>query len=545
MLKKGRRWAALLMAAAMVSTAAFGCGNSESAGGADTGGSSAQNNEANTGADTEAAGGTEGAAAASQEDIATIEMAFYNTFIPNDENLTRIEDAINAITVPEINTEVNITVINMGQWDQQINLMISSGEQLDLMPTFFSGATAFSTLASSNQLTPLNDLLEDYGQGILETIPENYLNTTTIDGNIVAVPIYKDNVGKLYYAMRTDILEELGLTEQAQNIRSMQDVEEILRIVKEKTDLIPIGETAANGVIAFQGVMVTGDFEDAFFYDRLINDYIVSANDDPETVVSLYDLEEYKEATSLFNSWFKDGLVNQDATTAEQHAEYHIAEGNTFSTFFAAETSTKNAFVTKAQYPVTIIEVCDTPLSTSTINTLTWTIPVTSKEPEAAMEFLNLMYTDERIVNLLNYGQEDVDYVVKEDGTFAFPEGVDISSSGYHFETSWLFGNQFLAGVWEGDEPTLREEALTINENATYSPIFGFAASSAGMDTQLAGILSAFNEYANSLQCGAMDVETNLPAFQEKLKAAGIDDVVANVQGQLDAWLAENGGEGQ
>ena len=65
------------------------------------------------------------------------------------------------------------------------------------------------------------------------------------------------------------------------------------------------------------------------------------------------------------------------------------------------------------------------------------------------------------------------------------------------------------------------------------------------MDTQLAGILSAFNEYANSLQCGAMDVETNLPAFQEKLKAAGIDDVVANVQGQLDAWLAENGGEGQ
>lgn len=63
------------------------------------------------------------------------------------------------------------------------------------------------------------------------------------------------------------------------------------------------------------------------------------------------------------------------------------------------------------------------------------------------------------------------------------------------------------------------------------------------MDTQLAGILSACNEYANGLQCGVMDVEENFPKFKDKLKAAGIDDVVISVQEQLDGWLADKEGE--
>lgn len=80
-------------------------------------------------------------------------------------------------------------------------------------------------------------------------------------------------------------------------------------------------------------------------------------------------------------------------------------------------------------------------MTTGNVNTLNWVIPVTSQEPEAAMKFMNMMYTDERIVNLLNYGQKDVDYIIKADGTLTFPDGKDIGSVGYHFETSWLFGN--------------------------------------------------------------------------------------------------------
>jgi putative aldouronate transport system substrate-binding protein len=47
------------------------------------------------------------------------------------------------------------------------------------------------------------------------------------------------------------------------------------------------------------------------------------------------------------------------------------------------------------------------------------------------------------------------------------------------------------------------------------------------------------NEYFPGLQTGSMDPETELPKFIQKLKAAGIDKIVAAEQEQLNAWLAQ------
>ena len=67
--------------------------------------------------------------------------------------------------------------------------------------------------------------------------------------------------------MRKDVLEDLGLLEDAQNISSMQDIEAILAAVKENTDLIPLAPSGETGVLNFANVLLTGEFEDAVFYD--------------------------------------------------------------------------------------------------------------------------------------------------------------------------------------------------------------------------------------------------------------------------------------
>ena len=75
--------------------------------------------------------------------------------------------------------QVTLLPISIGSWSQQINLMISGGDQLDLVPTFFFGSGTFDSMRSSKQLMPLNDLLEEYGQDILKEIPSEYFETTT------------------------------------------------------------------------------------------------------------------------------------------------------------------------------------------------------------------------------------------------------------------------------------------------------------------------------------------------------------------------------
>ena len=148
------------------------------------------------------------------------------------------------------------------------------------------------------------------------------------------------------------------------------------------------------------------------------------------------------------------------------------------------------------------------------------------------------MYSDKEIIDLLNYGIEGINYTVNEDGTYGPVTGDTTSSSSYPLNLTWLFGNQYLSGVWTGDEPDLREQSEAVNANAAMSPLLGFAADATGFDTQISGITSACNEYVAGLTCGVSDPEEILPQFNEKLKAAGIDELAAHVQGQLDEWLA-------
>lgn len=545
MLKKGmnemKHWGKTAVVLGLVA-GLTACGNSEPAGNGsgNVGSNDTQNASAEDSTHSKVADGAAEAGEDPLEDTAEIVVAYYTSTEINMEDTQRVQDAINAITVDKINTEVTLLPISIGSWSQQLNLMISGGDQLDLVPTFFFGAGTFDSMRSSNQLMPLNDLLEQYGAGITAEVSADYLATTTYDGNIYAIPAGKDQVSTIWYAMRTDVLDSLGLTEKAENISSMQDIEEILAAVKENTDLTPLfGNGSSGGVLHFGNALVSGEFSDAVGVNKLVNDYIVTLDTEPQKVVNVYETEEYKASVELMYEWYQKGYIFQDATTTEEVNYDMVKNDKCFSFFYGAELSTKNSGLSGCGYDMTVVKVFDVPITTATVNTNCWGIPVNSKEPEAAMKFLNLMYSDKEIVDLLNYGIEDINYTVLDDGTYGPVSGDTAASSSYPLNLTWLFGNQYLSGVWVGDEPDLREQSREINASAEVSELLGFAARSDSFDTQISGITSACNEYISGLVCGVSNPEETLPQFNEKLKAAGIDELVSDVQAQLDEWLAQ------
>ena len=50
--------------------------------------------------------------------------------------------------------------------------------------------------------------------------------------------------------------------------------------------------------------------------------------------------------------------------------------------------------------------------------------------------------------------------------------------------------------------------------------------------------LFVIQQYLPGIACGSVDPETALPEFRQALKDAGYDDILAEKQKQLDAWLA-------
>ena len=158
------------------------------------------------------------------------------------------------------------------------------------------------------------------------------------------------------------------------------------------------------------------------------------------------------------------------------------------------------------------------------------------------MEFLNLLYTDPDVINLLAYGVEDVDYVVHEDGRVGYPEGLDSSTVGYSMASQlWSFGYEFNAHVWETNEPDVWEQTKEWNQTGLVSKAYGFVYDPTPVATAKAAVQNVYDEYRMSLECGVVDPETTLAEMNERMYAAGLQDIIDEKQRQLDEWAAANG----
>lgn len=178
-------------------------------------------------------------------------------------------------------------------------------------------------------------------------------------------------------------------------------------------------------------------------------------------------------------------------------------------------------------------------MTTSTIG-VTTCVGITSEHPEAALRLLDLFYTDEFVINSILYGVEGRDYVKVTDQTIAFPEGVDSTNVSYDSNTTCgIIGSQFIQWGRNVDEELLladREFMQTNIDNAVKSPAFGFSFDATNVRTQVSSVNNVITQYFNALTNGELDPSTMIDEFNTALEAAGLNDIIAEKQAQLDAW---------
>jgi putative aldouronate transport system substrate-binding protein len=148
------------------------------------------------------------------------------------------------------------------------------------------------------------------------------------------------------------------------------------------------------------------------------------------------------------------------------------------------------------------------------------------------------MYTDPVIVNLIDWGIEGKHYVKLNDKVITYPQGVSASNTGYNMNAAWFFGNSLIAYVWEGNPPDTNEQMVEFNRTAIFSKALGFTFDTAPVRNAVTSVANVAAEYRVALEFGMLDVDQNLPKFIAALKDAGMDDIIAEKQKQLDAWAA-------
>lgn len=281
--------------------------------------------------------------------------------------------------------------------------------------------------------------------------------------------------------MREDLLEKYGLTEQAQSVKSFDDMEAVLTVIAEnESNISPIANAYIGGaILTTSDYYFLNGFDDPEQFDRLgdntLQFAVVDAENDPATVINNYASDEYMETMKIVRDWYQKGLIYRDASITQETGLTLIKSGSVFSMFTVGNPTELASKESSAGYDLVQVEIAPVILGGTSFRNFVWGITQNATEPEAAMKFLNMMYTDERIVNLLNYGVEDVHYVDNGDGTISFPEGVTQENSGYYTFTYWFYGNGFIRKVWEGNDPDLLAEREQVLKDTPKSQSLAFS----------------------------------------------------------------------
>lgn len=430
------------------------------------------------------------------------------------------------ITMEKFNTKIELVRYGYGTFVNEVNLILSSGEKLDLFPSFGYGV---ANAASTGQILDITDLLDQYGQGIKESVTEGEWGCVTVNGGIYAVPNNKEKAQGFGIAMRKDMLDEVDF--DLSTIKTEADLEPLFVAIKEKfPETYPL--VSDNGGMGYHMIE----------RDDLGGDYGVIMNStqtDEAKVVNYFETPEYKEVVKLHYDWAQKGLILPDAANNTESAGTLIGAGKGFAYYTNTKPGIEAEWERKTGTEMVVLELVPPFKTTSGVANL-WFVAHQSENPEKAMQVLNEIYTNPELSNLFINGIEGEHYVRDEEaGVIKYPEGMNAANTPY-ISIAWVWPNELNTMPWDTDGATIWQDTIAFNESATESIALGFMWDSANVLNEITACNNVKAKYENALNCGMMNPDEALDRLNEELRTAGLDVILEEKQKQLDAWMAAN-----
>lgn len=499
---KKRILAAMLTLSMVVSMTA--CGNSDAGGSKD----SAKNN-------------------GNGDEPYTVTMVLNGSTQPDEE---RIEQKINEILEPELNANLDIVVLPWASASQQLQLMLSGDEKIDV---FYTQATNAVQYMNAGQIVDMSELIDKYGTNIKQIYGEDIAKINQIEGFVYGVPnqIERGSIPAVF--MRKDLVEKYNI--DTSQIKEPKDLESVFETVKagepDMTMLYSINDGDTPVTRLFRGDNLSD------------NNYLGVLMDQTNStkLENFFATDWFKDTTTMLYNWYQKGYISQDAGTNTENWRTVCKAGNLFSLFFAYHPGTPVEFESSTGYDFEIVPFYNEPIiNSSSYNGVTFSIAQNSENPEKTMEVLDYIYGSSEIMNLLNWGEQDKDYVIEDadNGIINFPEGITSDNAGYNLNLGWELPNQFIAYKWTGSDPKLWEKMEEFNSSAKSSKAVGFLFDSSNYSSEIAALSNIVKQYSGALYSGSGDPDELIPELLEALDDAGINEVIQAKQEQLDAFLA-------
>ncbi|WP_162613091.1 ABC transporter substrate-binding protein [Lachnoclostridium sp. An169] len=447
----------------------------------------------------------------------------------------KMEDALNEMLEKDIGVHVTFERTDVANCTTDATLAVSSGEQMDVIISFGTAAQTWD----SGMCIALDDLAEQYAPDALEQMGD-YVAQCKIDGQLVGLTVTGVNADGYGYQMKKSIADKYGFTRDVDKLYTFDELEDMFQTIEDGE-----GQPMLMQVSTASGSM---GINNAFCFDNLGKTYfsygglmLNNNNYDPTEVVNIYATPEYADYAERMYQWAQKGWISADAAVTTDSAD-EICTRDDVVGMLAYGSFDERLNQTVSWSDEIVVFNMQPSVTMGSLAGMMWHVTPNCEHPEKAVEFLNYFYKNPDAYTLVQYGFEGEEWeVVEEEGDKKLVRWMSDNpvELPYYIAYPWI-GNQLSLPVFEPNPIDMNEIKQAIEKENTVSPALGFVFDESEYSTEVSAINAVVEKYSPSINAGAVDPAGLLPEFLSELEAAGMNDVIAACQEQLDAFIAEN-----
>ena len=457
------------------------------------------------------------------------------------------------------NTTVEFIDVSFDEYSEKFSQVLASGEGVDLAWTGWL-INKPQNIADGN-LRPLDDLLAEYGQGIVDILGENVveIHRNAADGKLYYLPSWQGLCGERRgWLVVTEIAElagdtwiedtEAALNKWRNNYSGIEDFQAVLdqatkylAAAKEAGKLgagintgRAFGWSMYNGMYSFLGV---GGAEIGITYC-----------DGTFTVKDGVAGEHYKLYAKTMADWYKEGYIRSDIMSVDTSTLTTPKNGEITDTTYVFSC---DPYLTEADQEAAIadagMDMTYLPIEENAYLILggdtSYAIPYCADEPERAMMVLNAIYSQPDLYNTLIYGIEGEDYTKNADGTITTSYvGASPTADDSYGIQRWIIGSCKNALINNGTDPNYYADLEALEATAQVNPFLNFTFDRTNVEGICASILNVYYEYGPQIDNGVAgdNWEELYNNYMAARKDAGIEELVTEFQNQLNAYIEAN-----
>ena len=446
----------------------------------------------------------------------------------NEKNVVA---AMNEYSKEKIGVTVTLNTLMSSDYKNKLSMDLASDADIDM--AFLASWQGQQTLIEQKAIMDITDLLPNY-PNLLAVMPETIWESSEFDGRRYLIPNYKEAfLGYSYItpkAVADKVKAEKGIDVQSIQLNGIRDIEKLIPYMEAAKEVcnVSIGIGEPN--------MWNGQSLKPGQWENIYDQYFVDNTTDKVNITFLTD--EYEQFVKTMYQINKKGLVLDEAATKDYSTNIlpdYLKKGDYAISQWTTVPDNINNATMRYGVDVYAIQLTGNYQNSSIALGSAYAIAAKSKKADACLRYLELLNTDTKLADMFVYGQEGVDFKYNADGL------VEVSENSGWNNAVWKACSYMTPTLATTEAKDKKEQYTEANKSATPYRSLGFRANTTAVTAELAAIKNVTDEYNQFMTFGFYNPDEKLEEYRSKLKTAGVEKVIAEIQSQYDAWLKEVG----